>query len=251
MTHALRPSVQERLFTAADVDFTDGTPVISCAQKFVVPVPSFPEGGEPLVYPEDHECAGQPILGWDKSPVGETGIVFWNGKDSCWQAAADDGTHVIIINLVSERDASMLLQRFTGLGGPHRITLAGFKDFLSQAKELGLTDAYQSDTDYVKAHLTPVLDHALQLGYAGVTMGFVKRDDRDISSAVYVEDPFEFVNTDGVTQEMPNGGVIVRLDESIHAVQPDIFQQTYLLAIGGKAIGDLTTDIESTALTEA
>ncbi len=250
MKTGLTSFAPENRINASDLDFTRATPVISRAQKFVVPVPEFRGGAEPLVYPADQEHAGQPILGWDHTPVGETGIVFWNGKDHCWQAAADDGTHVIIINQVSERDASALFGRFAELGGPRSIGLSGFRAFFAYASELGLVDTYQSDLKYVRAHMTPVLADALQLEYAGVTMGFVKRDDRDIELAVYIEEPFEFLNTDGVNQAMPDGGVVVKLGESIHAVQPDIFRQTHRLAEGGKPIRHVASDIESARLTE-
>jgi hypothetical protein len=201
-----------------------------------------------LIYPADDERVGEPILNWEDKPIGEEGVVFWNAKDSCWQAAASDATHVIIVNQVSEHEATLLLKNFTELGGPEEITLAGFKEFLAYASSIGLSDVYQSDRDYVQRRMTPVLHDALQLEYNGVTMGFVKRDDRDVALALFKEDPLEFINAEGVTQEMPNGGVIVQLGDVVHAVQPDIFKQTYRLAEAGKKVEDLATDIESAKL---
>ena len=63
------------------------TPVISQAQKFILPVPAFDNGGEEPDYPINHELAGEPITDWQGNPVGETGVVFFNAKDQAWQAA--------------------------------------------------------------------------------------------------------------------------------------------------------------------
>lgn len=246
MTSAMKKQLDvEFVIKAGDIDFFKATPVISAAQKFVVPVPEFPDGGEPLVYPEGHEHAGEPVLAWDNKPIGEKGVVFWNAKDSCWQGAADDGTHVVIINQVSESQADLLYDKFYALGGAERITRENFKEFLAYAASIGLEDAYQSDAEYVRANMTPVKTNALSFEYAGVTMGFVKRDDRAIALAYYRQGPFMFINAEGVSQEMPNGGVIVQLGTAIHAVQPDIFEQTYRIAKGGREIRNAAVDIAS------
>jgi hypothetical protein len=81
---------QTGIRTIAPADLKVGsdysTPVISNAQKFVIPVPAFVQGGEPLVYPQSYEKAGQPILDYTGKPLGDRGLVFFNGKDKSWQA---------------------------------------------------------------------------------------------------------------------------------------------------------------------
>jgi hypothetical protein len=52
------------------------TPVISQAQKFIIPVAAF--GGDALVYPESYPQAGQPVLDYQEKPIGERGLVFYN-----------------------------------------------------------------------------------------------------------------------------------------------------------------------------
>jgi hypothetical protein len=217
--------------------------VISDTQKFVVPVPALKDGGEPLIYPGGSETEGDPILDRRGDPIGEKGIVFWNAADQAWQAASGDGTAVIIINQVNEENARELHRRLLDLGGPTRTTLESLKELLEFAVSLGLGDMYNSDREYVDAYLSPVMKNKLQVKSDDVTMGFVKRDDRDTAWAVYVDEPFEFVGSKGLSQLMPHGGAIVRFGTDIHGVQPDVFRATYRLAEDGRPIGELAAEI--------
>ena len=87
------------------------TSVISNAQKFIIPVPAFGRSGEPLVYPLISDKAGQPILDYTGKPVGDRGLVFFNGKDNSWQAVLGDGEGVVIINEVTREQATKLYQQ--------------------------------------------------------------------------------------------------------------------------------------------
>jgi hypothetical protein len=225
-----------------EVDFSHATAVISGTQKFIVPVPAFPDGGEPLVVPDGEDSAGRPIVDWQGLPIGDRGIVFWNDKDQCWQAAVGDGTAVVILNEVSEEQARALHAKFLDLGASD-VTLAGLKQFLAFARSLGLRDYYHSDLAFVRARMTPVRRGTLCLEHAGATLGFVKRDERDVAQAVYVERPFVLRRADGSFQKMPRGGAILRVATDVHAVQPDVFLRTYRLAEDGCELDDLARSI--------
>ena len=128
--------------------FDQGTEVVSSAQKFIIPVPTFHNsgGGEELVYPqgakdgEGRNLAGQAIKDWQGNPIakpGEKGVVFYNAKDRSYQAVKADGNEVIILNQVSEEQAKKLQDK---LGeDPSKLSLGKFKEALTWAhEELGL-----------------------------------------------------------------------------------------------------------------
>jgi hypothetical protein len=135
------------------------TPVISNAQKFIIPVPAFVQGGEPLVYPQSYEKAGQPILDYTGKPVGDRGLVFFNGKDKSWQAVKGDGEGVIIINEVTQEQAKKLYQKVQELKpDPNNLTLDELKQVLSFAQQqLGLIDMYNSSRAFVQEKMTAVI----------------------------------------------------------------------------------------------
>lgn len=236
-------------------DFSIATPVISAAQKFVVPVPCFPGGGEPLVIPADQPDAGQRIADWRGKPVGDYGVIFWNPTDKSWQAARGDGTAVVIMNEVRGSEVGALYDRYSSYGKPDRLSLASFKAFLAFATgEIGVKDLYHSDRSFVVEHMTPVTRGSYTFESEGNTFGFLKRDARDISAAVFVDEPFCFdMPGDRPMQRMEHGGVIVALpnhkgDPSVHAVQPDVFVRSYRVAAEGKAIVDLLGQIHRVPL---
>ncbi|MEO1446404.1 MAG: hypothetical protein AAFV46_09235, partial [Cyanobacteria bacterium J06635_11] len=72
----------------------NSTAVMSDAYKFIIPVPAQQEGAEPLVYPEGHAQAGQPIVDYKNRPIGDWGLVFFNAKDQAYQAVVADGNGV-------------------------------------------------------------------------------------------------------------------------------------------------------------
>lgn len=222
------------------IDFTNSSPVISCAQKFILPV--FAGGGEPLVYPagtveKDEDVSGKPIVDWEGNPVGETGVVFWNAKDECWQAVPDDGQGIIIINQVTEEQAEQIAAKIGEYADdPNKLTLAQLKEVLRYVcEDLGIGDMYNSDRGFWKKRLTlvdadnPPTDGE---GKAIEAYGLHKRDDRDICPAVYVAGEVTFDGTVATDQKFPDGVVIVRVGEDVQGVQPDTFAETYLHADG-------------------
>lgn len=245
------------VLNAVAFDFSNATPVISAAQKFVIPVPRFSDGGEPLVIPAHPPEAGQRIVDWQGNPVGDYGVVFWNPTDKSWQAAPGDGSAVVIMNQVTGSEVGPLHERYASYGDPECMSLASLKAFLGYAvSEIGVKDLYHSNRLFIAEHMTPVARGSCTFESNGGTFGFLKRDARDIGAAVFVDEPFCFdMSGDGPLQRMEQGGVVVSIPNqsngaSIHAVQPDVFVRSYRLAAGGKAIVDLSAQIHRIAVTE-
>jgi len=211
---------------AEDLDFSnESLKVISSAQKYIIPVPALPGGGEPLVYPEGHEKAGQQIADWQGNPIGDRGIVFFNGKDKSVQAVPGDGNGVIIINQVDEKQAAKLGLKMKLCGEP--VTADKLKSLLGFAREnMGLGDMYNSDRGFVAAKMTSA-------GPAGPNgAGLFKRDDRDICLAVRLEGKGEFQGPAATPQVFDDGAVIVKQGNDVRLVQPQIFLETYRNADG-------------------
>jgi hypothetical protein len=222
------------------------TSVISNAQKFIIPVPAFVQGGEPLVYPQSYEKAGQPILDYTGKPVGDRGLVFFNCKDKSWQAVKGDGQGVIIINEVTQEQARKLYQKIRDLKpDPNHLTLDELKQVLSFAQEqLGLIDMYNSSRSFVQEKMTPVIAAEVPKvnGNEVKAYGFVKRDDRDVNQAIYIPGEFVFEGPAATPQEFKAGGVIVEQGGKMRGVQPDIFVRTYKLS-DGRSISSVTADL--------
>ena len=239
-----------RRIAPADLKVGSGysTSVISNAQKFIIPVPAFVQGGEPLVYPQSYEKAGQPILDYTGKPVGDRGLVFFNGKDKSWQAVKGDGEGVIIINEVTQEQAKKLYQKVQELKpDPNNLTLDELKQVLSFAQQqLGLIDMYNSSRAFVQEKMTPVIAGEVPKvnGNEVKAYGFVKRDDRDVNQAIYIPGEFVFEGPAASPQEFKDGGVIVEQGGKMRGVQPDIFVRTYKLS-DGRSISSVTADLKT------
>ena len=206
--------------TLASLSFVSAAAVISGAQKFVIPVPS--TGAEPLVHP-DGDNAGQPIVDYKGTPIGDVGVVFFNGKDNCTQAAKSDGG-VVLLNQVTAAQAALLAEK---IGDISTLTVPKLKEVLAYARtELGLVDQYNSDTGFIASKMTPV---TTALGEA---YGHFKRDDRDICQAIRVEGEGEYEGPAATPQLFTNGAVLVQQGKDVRLVQPDIFVETYRKADG-------------------
>lgn len=237
------------LVSAADLQFGDdtSTPVISTAQKFILPIPELMDGGEPLVYPPDDNRAGEPILDYKGEPIGDRGLVFFNQADQTVQAVAGDGNGVIIINEVTAEQADALHDYVLTLNpNPAELTLEQLKQAIAYAQdELDLGDMYNSDRTFIAENMSAIDTWAASFPEAPVdaAYGFKKRDDRDISQAVYIPGSFQFQGPAATAQVFEDGGVIVQQEESIRGVQPDIFIRTYSFSDGQPitAVSDLAT----------
>lgn len=125
------------------------SPVYGKGRRFFLPISAKfgkPEIGEELVYSESAgERAGQHM----KRDGAVFGIKFYNGIDKIEQAVVGNGEGVIVIGgEMTDEKAGLLqdkLDKLTdGTGDPEKLTLENVKDFLEYAKELGLTDIWNS-----------------------------------------------------------------------------------------------------------
>jgi hypothetical protein len=219
------------LLSKDDVDFSGAKPVISAAQKFVIPVAAFADA-DPLVDPRGTEKAGRPITDWQGNPIGEKGIVFYNQIGRCWQAAPSDGCSVIIINEVTAEQAVALEKFARDLGESiSALSKSSLELLLAYARSaLGLVDMYNSNDEFVRSKMTPVRgggDRAVR------PSGLMKRDDRDICQAVFVTGPAHFQGPAVTAQQIPaDGAFIVRQDASYRMVDKSAMLRTYMNADG-------------------
>ena len=239
-TQEPKPIKDNGTITQAGMNFDEGAKVVSGAQKFIIPVPTFAEngGGEDLVYPkgatdkDGNSGAGQPITDWQGKPIGEPGekgVVFFNHKDQSYQAVKADGNGVVIMNQVTD-EQGMKLQEKIG-GDPGKLSIEEFKGALEYAhSDLGVGDMYNSDRDFIKSKM-----NAMETSETGVAQyGLHRRDDRDVCDVLFVEGKGEFQGPAATPQKFEDGAVILRQPNSkaedgfsYRLIQPDAFKETY------------------------
>jgi hypothetical protein len=215
------------LLTRDDINFAQARPVISAAQKFIVPVTAFDAG--PLVYPPGSDKAGQPITDWQGKPIGEKGIIFFNEIDQCYQAASADGRSVIIINGVTPEQAQAVEEFISSLGEPiDKLSKFSLELLLVHLRDrLGLVDIYNSTDDFIRSKMIPV-NRADRLDQVRPS-GWMRRDDRDICHAVFVRGPARFAGPAATPQEIPDhGAFIVRQDTTYRMVDAVTMLRTYM-----------------------
>lgn len=215
-----------------DFDFSaeKSTPVISNAQKFILPVPAFADGGEPLVHPNGQK-QGQPITDWQGNPIGDRGVVFHNPKDSSTQGVQGDGTGVIIMNEVTAAQAEKLKGKVNQMGGnPNDFNVDQVKELLDYAKnDLGIKDMYNSDKGFVGSKMNQIESHS-----SGIeAYGLHRRDDRDVCQAVFVSEVGRFTGNE-TTHSYSNGAVILQQGDDHRLIQPAEFERTYTHVDGSR-----------------
>jgi hypothetical protein len=207
--------------------------VTSTTQKFVIPVPEMPNA-PPLVYPQGHANAGQPILDWENKPIGERGIVFANRGESI-AAAPTNGQAVFIVNNVTEAQARAIQEKISALGGDvSKLSHAQYQELLTHIRDnVGLTDIYNSDKPYVQNKMT-------KIGAEGASGTGLHQKNADVHKAVLVEGPVEFHGTSqaaGGVQKFENGALIVHDGKEVRAIDGKIAQETYRKADGKPLAG--------------
>lgn len=213
-----------RTISAEDLDMSNAAPVISRAQKFILPIGNLKDGVE-LRYPAGHEQAGEKILDFEKQPIGDHGVIFYNSTDNSVQAVQGDDSGVIIFNLVNQSQADLLRAKHDELAKasstPGILDHAGILAFLDYATSLGLTDRYNSTREFIRKRMTPVGDQGAN------EYGLYKRDDRDICHAVRLDGSGVFKGPAASPQKFEDGAVIVQQGQEYRLVQCDAFEQSY------------------------
>lgn len=216
-----------RLLSQDDIDFTRARPVVSAAQKFVISVPAF--DGDPLVYPPGTDKAGEPITDWQGNPIRETGILFFNEIDQCYQAAPADGRSVIIINEVTAEQVRSI-EHFVNNLGKSLVNLCkrSLELLLAHVRSrLGLVDIYNSTDELVRLKMVPV--SAPSNNDRERPSGWMRRDDQDICHAVFVRGPARFAGPAATPQEIPSDGAfVVRQATTYRMVDSGTMLRTYM-----------------------
>ncbi len=222
-------------------DFATALAVVSSAQKFVIPVPAFADGGEPLVYPEWHAKAGTPVVNYKGEPLGERGIVFNNPTDKVVQAAVGDGSKIIIVNKVTREQADLIEQKVLGLNAdPSQLTLEQLKEVLAWLFENGMRDFYDSDQGFCKKNLTRVgAAPQSETGSDIPFFGLHKRDDRDTCYAFRVAGPCTVAGAAAEPTPFDTEGVALKHGDSFRAIQLAEFLETYQLPSGQRLTADV------------
>lgn len=224
-----------RSITSDQVNWDQGADVTSNARKFIMPVPNLE--GEPLIYPDGakdkdgNSISGQPILDWEKKPIGEKGVVFFNPKDQSWQAVKSDGQGVVILNQMTEEQGKELMDKVAG--DPMNMSMEQFKEFLSfAASEVGCKDMYNSERAFIEKKMNPI--ESSPSGFP--QFGMFRRDDQDVCKALFVEGPAEFdaPTTGGILVKLQipeEGGVLLRQPDGkgflYRKIDNEVFEETY------------------------
>jgi hypothetical protein len=225
--------------SGSEINFTgSGTPVVSGALKFVLPVPT--DWGEPLVYPETvTDAAGRthnkndPILAWDGKPLEGDGVVVFNSSEGIDQGGVRGGQGekraVIIINHVTEDQAARLTMKLDELTGghPENLTFAQFQEIEHFARtELGLSNMYDSAVGYVTANMQDP-----RTGLSGEYVspfGFKKRDARHRVYMVRAGAAGELDRGEGLSPlPFATGSFILKNGNHYGVITPDDLIRTY------------------------
>ncbi len=210
-----------RVISADQIDFAPdaSTPVVSDTLRFVIPVPRFKGGGEPLVQPDGGE-----FLDWSGKPISGRGVVFFNPDDQCYQAAHGDGEAVVIVGGIDEDEAERLRAKIAAYGpDPNHFTLAQFKELLAFIRdEAGSVSIYDSDRASVAKTMTRA-----EPGTGIDAYGLFRRNRQDLCAAVFVPGKGLFQGPAATPQRFDHGAVILRHGEDVRLVQVGSFEATY------------------------
>jgi hypothetical protein len=217
-----------KTYDITNIDFTKGQQVVSAAQKFIIPVGNYGDEGEPLVFPEGHEKAGQAITDYKGRPVGDRGIVFFNATDNVVQCAPGDGSAVIIVNNVTAEQAKEIAAKVMEFNtDPSKLALNELKAVLNWLYSQGHKDFYNSNVGFVAKSLSR-LGAAFQNNDGEIpNFGLYKRDDKDICQALLVQGPAEVHASAAEPTRFPNDGIVLKHGESLRAIQTNAFIATY------------------------
>jgi hypothetical protein len=218
----------ERVIRADQIDFSDeaSTAVVSDSYRFVLPVPAFADGGEPLIHPETNatftDRSGRPIEG--------RGIVFFDRGDRSWEVAPGDGSGAIVFSPITERQSATLCAALDRDDAAHGLTVAAIKRLIDYAYDaLGVASSYSTTLDYVEAAMTRVTPG----GRGG--WGLYRRKAVDVCRAVYIAGDGAFLGPAATPQRFKGGAVIVRHGADVRLVQGPSFETTYRFLDGRPA----------------
>jgi hypothetical protein len=201
---------------ADSIDFSNALRVVNRTRRFVLEVPTLENGGELLVYPEGCAQSGEAIK---KTPEGATdrGVIFFNTKDSVWQAARGNGKETILINDISAEQAGLLHSKLLELGSAGPLDADGIRQLLRYARDtLGCVDFYDKKLSGVEAEMK-VIDEDNPY-YREVTK-------ETVHLAVLVRHGFTFEGP--VPQVFPEGAIILNSGKHSWGIDKGVFQRNF------------------------
>jgi hypothetical protein len=222
----------EPTISADQLDFCDGasTLVVSDTLRFVLPVPRFEGGGEPLVYPHG-EHAGKPFVDRNGKVITGRGIVYFDPDDESWEVGRTNGCDVILMSPINrEQGAKLVAKVKTFAANPADLTLDQVKAILRYALEtVRVRSTHASTTAFVAEALVPV-EPADFPGF-----GLHSRRADDPCRAVFVAGSGRFLGPAASPQRFRGGAVIVRHGDDVRLVQRRSFERTYRFPDGRPA----------------
>jgi hypothetical protein len=217
-----------RLLRADQIDFSDAvsTPVVSDSFRFVLPVPAWPDGGEPLVRPD-----GAPLTDRDGRLIEGRGIAFIDPDDRCWEVARGDGSAVILFSPVTEATAAALMRRIRELATTLAdLTIEDLRALIAFAVgELGIRASYATS----KAVVADTMIAEPTAAASGC--GLHRRRADQVCRAVYVPGAGAFLGPAASPQLFADGAVILKHGDSVRVVQPISFEAGYRFLDGRPA----------------
>ena len=214
-----------KTYISNDLDMSQATQVIQCAQKFILLIPQLSDI-EQIIHPLG-KSSNQIITANNGCHIGEKDVAFYNSKDNSYQAVKVDGTGAVIINEVSETHASLLESKVDEyFKTPECLTRMQIKNILEFACSIGLVDMYNSDRSFIQKQMTPVGSHSFK------NYGLYKSNSHNICLAIRLVGNGEFIGPAATPQKFKDGAVIVKQGENFRLVQSDIFERTYQLPNG-------------------
>jgi hypothetical protein len=224
-----------RMLRPADFDFSDAasTAVVSDSYRFVLPVPAWADGGEPLGRPD-----GEPLVDGEGRPIEGRGLAWIDPDDRCWEVARGDGTSVILFSPMSESAASAILARIGELAdGPAKLSVSQIREVIAFATtQPGVRAAYASTRAFVADAMSPA-DAAAAGGF-----GLHRRRADQVCRAVFTPGAGAFRGPAASAQLFSDGAVIVKHGRRVQLVQPASFEATYRFLDGRPArVAELAT----------
>jgi hypothetical protein len=228
LSSAARPSAELPVLAKASLDFSASADYLNRTKRYVVRVGELPEGGEPLVYPEGTDNAGEAIKAHEDGTP-ERGVVFWNGKDRVWQTVRGNGKETILITDVNAGQAALLeAKEMELLGDNPSHSLESARELLQYGADvLGLVDRQNKKAAAVENEMEPI---------SGGSPNHQRVTKNVLHKAVFVSSGFIF--KDGpVEQTYPEGAVILTDGKHCWGIAKDVFIRNFKRSEDGQEIG--------------
>lgn len=229
-----KPQVDYRLIDPKCLDFSKSASYVNRTERFVLPIPALENGGEPLVYPEGTENAGQAIKALEDGTP-ERGVVFRNGEDSVWQVVRGNGKEALLITGVNAENAALLTAKLDEIkAGKTELNIEDIREFLAYGRdELGLIDRQNKKLEAVPQEMKPI---------EGSCPNHFIVTKATHHKAVLIEEP---IIVDGpVKQTYAEGAVLLSDGKFVWGIGKNVFLHNFKRVDGDREINLVSLDEE-------